>query len=136
MVDGGFDPLHAGHIAYFEAASLLGCPVLCSVSPDEWVRRKHRPLLPHAERVAVIDAIGHVDFVYAAEMNTHAVLSALRPRFYAKGDDWRDRLPAEEIETCRDLGIEVVFLETVRNSSSKILRQYRASEMLNECGTR
>ena len=37
MVDGGFDPLHHGHIAYFEAAAGLGaagarvlcpCPVL------------------------------------------------------------------------------------------------------------
>ena len=45
MVDGGFDPLHPGHIAYFRAAEALGLPVLCNISADEWVARKHRPLL-------------------------------------------------------------------------------------------
>src|SRR4029078_8932155 len=50
MVDGGVDPLHHGHVAYFQAAAGLGLPVLCNVAPDDWVRRKHPPLLPQAER--------------------------------------------------------------------------------------
>src|ERR671931_43343 len=94
MVDGGFDPLHPGHVAYFEAAAGLGLPVLCNVSPDEYVARKHPPLLTQAERGAIIDAIRFVDYTHLSQLATVDVLRALRPRYYAKGADWRGRLPA------------------------------------------
>ncbi|MFZ9804353.1 MAG: adenylyltransferase/cytidyltransferase family protein, partial [Ilumatobacteraceae bacterium] len=32
MVDGSFDPLHDGHIAYFSEAKKLGNPVLCNIA--------------------------------------------------------------------------------------------------------
>lgn len=124
MVDGGFDPIHAGHIEYFRAASELGLPVLCSVSPDAFVARKHPPLLPQAERAAVIDAIRWVEYTHAATLSTEGVLRTLRPRYYAKGDDWRGKLPEGETDACRDLGIEIVHLDTVRNSSSRIVEHF------------
>jgi cytidyltransferase-like protein len=124
MVDGGFDPLHAGHVAYFRAAAELGDPVLCNVSPDTWVERKHAPLLPQADRAVVIDAIRHVDYVHVSSLPTLEVLQRLRPRRYAKGADWRGRLPAEELRICAELAIEVIFLETVTNSSTAILQHY------------
>jgi len=125
MVDGGFDPLHPGHIAYFAAAADLGLPVLCNVAPDEWVARKHPPLLPQPDRAALVDAIRFVDFTHLAAGPTEAVLRALVPRHYAKGADWRGRLPDEELETCAELGIEVVYLDTVVDSSTGILERYR-----------
>jgi bifunctional ADP-heptose synthase (sugar kinase/adenylyltransferase) len=128
MVDGGFDPLHDGHIAYFEAAATLGAPVLCSISPDAWVERKHAPLLAQDARARVIDAVRHVDYTYPAQEPTAEVLAALIPRYYVKGDDWRDRLPEAEVELCGRLGVEIVFLDTVRDSSSRILKHYREQE--------
>src|SRR4051794_20485683 len=68
MVDGGFDPIHDGHIDYFREASELGPPVLCNVSSDEWVETKHPPLLGHAERARVIDAIRYIDYVHISRM--------------------------------------------------------------------
>lgn len=124
MVDGGFDPLHAGHIAYFAAAAQLGVPVLCNLTPDGWIERKHPPLLPQHERAAVIDAIRHIAYTHPSRTSTRDVLAALRPRFYVKGADWRGRLPEEERETCRELGVEIVYLDTVTNSSSAVLRDY------------
>lgn len=124
MVDGGFDPLHAGHVAYFEAAAGLGLPVLCNVSGDDWVARKHRPLLPQAERAAVIDAIRFVDLVHLSSGSTVDVLAALEPRYYAKGADWQGRLPAEEAALCAARGIEIVYLDTVLDSSTAILERY------------
>ena len=93
MVDGGFDPLHHGHVAYFEAAAALGLPVLCNVSSDEWVARKHPPLLDQAERAAIIDAIRWVDYTHLSAVETVDVLRLLSPRYYAKGADWEGRLP-------------------------------------------
>jgi cytidyltransferase-like protein len=124
MVDGGFDPLHQGHIAYFRAAAELGAPVLCSVAPDEWVAAKHPPLLAQPDRGTVIDSIRYISYVHLASSTTQAVLAALRPRYYVKGADWRDRLPAGEVELCAARGIEIVYLDTVLDSSTAILRRY------------
>jgi cytidyltransferase-like protein len=124
MVDGGFDPLHAGHVAYFREAARLGAALLVNVASDEYVARKHPPLLPQADRCAVIDAIRWVDLVHPSATSTAEVLSLLEPRFYVKGSDWRGRLPAEEQELCDRLGIEVVYLETVLDSSTAILDRY------------
>ena len=124
MVSGGFDPLHPGHIAYFREAAALGVPVFCNVSSDEWVARKHPPLLAQAERVQLIDAIRFVDYTHAEGTTTEDVLAQLRPRYFAKGADWRGRLPEEEEAVCAQHGIEVVFLDTVLDSSTDVLRRY------------
>jgi cytidyltransferase-like protein len=126
MVDGGFDPLHAGHIRYFRAAAELGHPVLCNVAPDEWVARKHPPLLPQAERVEVVDAIRYVTYTHLSGRTTAAVLDELRPRLYVKGSDWRGRLPAEERDVCAEHGVEVVYLDTVTHSSTAIVERFLA----------
>lgn len=127
MIDGGFDPLHAGHVEYMRAAAGLGAPVLCNVSSDEWVARKHAPLLEQEERVKVIDAIRYVDYTHASSVSTVAVLRALRPRFYIKGADWRGRVPDDEVAACEELETELVFLDTVLNSSTRILERYASA---------
>ena len=100
MVSGGFDPLHPGHITYFRAAADLGPPLLVNVSHDEWVGRKHVPLLTQAERMQVIDALEMVAYVHAENGPTFEVLEALRPSYFAKGADWEGRLPADELDVC------------------------------------
>jgi bifunctional ADP-heptose synthase (sugar kinase/adenylyltransferase) len=124
MVDGGFDPLHGGHIAYVRAAATLGLPVLCNLAPDAWIAQKHPPLLPQEERACVVDALRDVNYVFAARISTADVLERLRPRYYAKGADWRGKLPYEELSVCANSGVEVVYLDTVTNSSSALLERY------------
>lgn len=126
MVDGAFDPIHPGHVAYFEAAAELGLPVLCNISSDEYVAGKHPPFLDQEERAAIIDAIRWVDYTHVSQITTDEVLRLLEPRSYAKGADWRDRLPEGEVETCAELGIAVVYLDTVLDSSTAILERYEA----------
>jgi glycerol-3-phosphate cytidylyltransferase-like family protein len=128
MVDGGFDPLHPGHIDYFQAAAELGAPVLCNVSPDEWILRKHPLLLAQSDRVALVDAIRFIDFTHASSKTTAEVLGRLAPRIYAKGDEWRGRLPQEELDVCAATGIEIVFLDTVSRSSTEILGRFGLKE--------
>ena len=134
LVDGGFDPLHAGHVAYFRAAAELGLPVLCNVSSDRYVSTKHAPLLPQADRVALIDAIRWIDLVHASDRPSVEVLALVRPRFYAKGADWRGRLPDEELEVCARERIEVVYLDTVLDSSTAILERYDEQQRADSGG--
>lgn len=125
MVDGGFDPLHAGHIAYFRtAADTLRLPVLCNIASDAYVRTKHEPLLPQEQRAAIIDAIRYIAYTHINTLTTEAVLRQLRPRYYVKGADWRGRLPAAQVAIAAEFGIEIVFLETVVESSTSLLQRF------------
>jgi len=129
MVDGAFDPLHHGHIAYFKAAHELGVPVLCNVASDRYVRSKHRPLLTETQRATIIDAIRYIDYVYIYEIDTETVLRQLRPRYYVKGSDWRERgLPPEQVAICREHDIEIVYLDTVLDSSTRLLQQFHQEQ--------
>ena len=124
MVDGAFDPLHRGHIEYFRAAAELGAPLLCNVASDAYVRTKHPPLLPDFHRVAVVDAIRYISYTHIYTVDTETILRELRPRYYIKGQDWRGRLPEEQIRICREHGIEIVYLDTVVDSSTRLLQQF------------
>lgn len=136
MVDGCFDPLHVGHVKYFEAAARLGLPVLCNVQSDSYiVGTKKRPaLLPEEQRVEVLDSLKYVSFVHLCRTSTADVLRALRPAKYVKGSDWEQRgLPQEEKDICRGLGIEIVYLDTVLDSSTNIVGSFK-NRLKGSCG--
>ena len=124
MVDGAFDPLHRGHVEYFRAATKLGVPLLCNVASDRYVRTKHPPLLPEADRAAIVDAIRFITYTHVNHFDTETILRELRPKYYVKGKDWVGRLPPEQVRICAEHGIEVVYLDTVLDSSSRILQQF------------
>lgn len=130
MVDGGFDPLHAGHVRYFEAAKALGLPVFCNLTGDHYVATKHKVLLPQDARAEVIDALKPIDYVHISTSTTADALKTLQPRYYAKGKDWEGRLPAEETRICEELGIQVVYLDTVTDSSTQRVRDFLGSDDL------
>lgn len=126
MVAGGFDPLHEGHVAYFQAAAdigaSLGLTVVCSVDPDAYVSGKHPVLLERSRRLAVIDALRPIAHVYASPGKTVDAIRALKPKILVKGADWRGRLPEEETAACEELGIEIRYVDLTLNSSSALVR--------------
>jgi cytidyltransferase-like protein len=126
MVDGGFDPLHRGHIENFRAAAQLGVPLLCNVASDNYVSLKHPPLLPEEQRAAIVDAIKYIAYTHINRFTTEVILRELQPRYYIKGKDWEGRLPEEQVRICAELGIEIVYLDTVLDSSTRILERYFA----------
>ena len=129
MVDGSFDPLHDGHIEYFRAAAAVGHPLLCNIASDKWTSSKHRVLLSQQQRGVVIDAIKYISFVHLSATTTLHVLELLQPKVYIKGSDWvaRGGIPSDEKEICQKLGIEIMYLDTVTNSSSRLLAEWSAS---------
>jgi len=130
MVDGAFDPLHRGHIEYFRAAAeQLDVPLLCNVASDRYVRTKHPPLLPEDHRSAVVDAIRFISYTHVNQFDTETILRELQPKYYVKGRDWEGRLPPDQVRICREYGIEVVYLDTVVDSSTRILKNYREQQI-------
>ena len=50
LVTGGYDPLHSGHIAYFEAAKKLGNHLVVGINSDQWlVNKKGKAFMSFAE---------------------------------------------------------------------------------------
>ena len=125
MVDGAFDPLHRGHIEYFRAAAAQAdVPLLCNVASDQYVRTKHPPLLPEDHRAVIVDAIRFISYTHINRFDTETILRQLRPKYYVKGKDWDGQLPPEQVRICSDLGLGILYLDTVIDSSSRILEQF------------
>ena len=118
---GCFDLLHAGHVATLEAARQLGdCLVVCLNSDDSVRRLKgpHRPLVPVADRVRVLRALGAVDAVTVFTEDTPlAVLDRIRPDVWVKGGDYTaSALP--ETELLAQWGGEVVVVPYLEGRST------------------
>lgn len=79
IVTGGFDPLHSGHIAYFEAARALGDRLVVGLNSDEWLsRKKGRPFMPMSERRAIIENLRMVDRVIEFDDKDNTARDAIR----------------------------------------------------------
>lgn len=127
MVDGCFDPLHVGHLKYFEVASKLSLPVFCNIQSDKYIKenKKRSPLLPQEQRVKLIDSLKDISYVHLCETSTHDILAQLKPIKYVKGLDWKNKgLPKIEEEVCKKLGIEIVYLDTNVDTSTNIVENF------------
>lgn len=64
LVTGGFDPLHSGHIDYFNEAKQLGDKLIVGVNSDDWLtRKKGKAFMPATDRIRVIESLKMVDNV-------------------------------------------------------------------------
>jgi hypothetical protein len=79
----------------------------------------------------VVDAIRYISYTHINRFDTETILRELRPRYYVKGKDWDGRLPPEQVVICREHGIDIVYLDTVLDSSSRLLQQF-ASQHQNQ----
>ena len=127
MVSGGFDPVHIGHVRLFQEAKKLGDELVVVINNDNWKRQKRKHVfMPDNERKEIIEAFTCVDKVIITkhpknpqgpkEMSVSKELQKIRPHIFANGGD-RNEEDAKnpnsslyyDIETCRRLGIEMVF---------------------------
>lgn len=137
LVTGGFDPLHSGHIAYFNAARELGDRLIVGVNSDDWLKRKKgRSFMPLDERKCIIQNLGCVDHVVTFDDSDGTAKNAIRAVrelytdqkiiFANGGDRTQDNIPEMDID---DGNIEFVFGvggNHKMNSSSWILEEWKA----------
>ena len=93
LVTGGFDPLHSGHIEYFQNAKAMGDILIVGINSDAWLKRKKgRYFMPLDERGAIISQLLMVDKVVGFEDDYDADDSAVK---FIK--DMREYNPEAEI---------------------------------------
>jgi cytidyltransferase-like protein len=137
IVTGGFDPLHSGHIAYFEAAKKLGDRLVVGLNSDAWLtRKKGRPFMPMRERRAIIENLNMVDRVIEFDDSDNTAIDAIRVArtyytvpntkfvFANGGDRTADNIPEMVFD---DVDFQFgVGGENKANSSSWILQDWKA----------
>lgn len=90
LCEGCFDPLHVGHVRYLNGARKHGRFLVVALHDDQSTGRLKgtgRPVVPAADRAVIIASLKMVDAVLLVEDDgVHAVLQALAPAVYARGD--------------------------------------------------
>tara|TARA_B100000575_G_scaffold269335_1_gene248902 strand:- start:947 stop:1732 length:786 start_codon:yes stop_codon:yes gene_type:complete len=137
VVSGGFDPIHSGHISYFEAAKSYGDLLVVALNSDDWLKRKKgKPFMPFHERKKIIESLKMVDSVIdfkddAEGSATNAIIKVkkLYPNdkiIFCNGGD-RDESNITEMEI-KDIDfIFGVGGDSKMNSSSDILKEWKTN---------
>ena len=126
VTNGCFDLLHAGHVAYLEAARALGDALLIGVNGDASVQQLKgpgRPLNPEEDRARVLAALACVDGVCIfPEKRATRFLSGARPDIYVKGGDYTlQTMDQEERRAVESAGGRIQFLAFVPGKSTSAL---------------
>lgn len=85
------DIIHSGHISIIRKAEKQGKLIIGVLSDEAIASFRHFPILPFAERKALMESIAGVYRVVAQEKLSYADnLRLLRPTYVVHGDDWRE----------------------------------------------
>jgi len=135
VVSGGFDPVHSGHIDYFNAARKSADHLIVLLNSDAWLeRKKEKAFMPFDERKKILENLTMVNEVIGFDDDENgSCKDGLRkvkskyPRdkiyFCNGGDRTRSNIPEMDIE-----GINFLFGiggSNKKNSSSWILKDWK-----------
>lgn len=115
VTNGCFDLLHAGHVAYLEAARSLGDALLVGLNGDSSVRELKgptRPLNIEGDRARVLAALECVSAVAIfPEKRAARFLADARPDIYVKGGDYTlETIDQDERRAVESGGGRIAFI--------------------------
>lgn len=132
VTNGCFDLLHAGHVAYLQAARQLGDLLLVGVNSDAAVRTLKGPTRPvnsESDRAFVLAALQCVDAVCIfPEARAARFLERAQPDIYVKGGDYTlETLNPEERRVVEAAGGKIILIPLVPGKSTTALIQRLAA---------
>ena len=131
---GVFDLFHIGHLNILKKSKEMCDYLIVGVSTDELVQqyKNKTPMIPFAERVAIVEAIKYVDKVVPqTSMDKFAAWEDLQFNVMFHGNDWKNSSLYNEIEEkFRSVGVSIEYFEYTKNTSSTKLQT--AITKLNE----
>ena len=124
---GVYDMFHIGHLNILRRAKEQCDYLIVGVSTDELVQHEKNktPIIPYAERAAIVEAIRYVDQVVPQYDKNK--LGAWEQHHFNKmfvGSDWKGTDAWKRFEEqFAPLGVEIVYLDHTDGISSTILRE-------------
>ncbi|TEW55630.1 bifunctional D-glycero-beta-D-manno-heptose-7-phosphate kinase/D-glycero-beta-D-manno-heptose 1-phosphate adenylyltransferase HldE [Psychromonas sp. RZ22] len=129
MTNGCFDILHAGHVSYLNTAREQGDRLIVAVNSDQSVRGlkgEGRPVNPVDRRMAVLAALGAVDWVIEFSEDTpQRLISEILPDLLVKGGDYKPEQIAGGKEVIANGGEVRVLQFKDGCSTSEIIKTIR-----------
>ncbi|MGG4551382.1 adenylyltransferase/cytidyltransferase family protein [Paenibacillus humicus] len=126
LCHGCFDPLHIGHIWYFEEAKSYGDVLMTTVTPDCFVGKGiNRPVFNDSLRAQMISSLEIVDYTGINEWPTAVeTIHKIKPDYYVKGPDYislSDQKLKAELDAVEKVGGKMVFTTREKFSSTELL---------------
>jgi D-beta-D-heptose 7-phosphate kinase/D-beta-D-heptose 1-phosphate adenosyltransferase len=127
FTNGCFDLLHSGHLSLLHAAAREGDVLVLAINSDESVRRlkgPERPIVPAAERAALLAALACVDAVSIFDEDTPLeTLRAVRPHVLVKGQDYSiENVVGRELVEAQGGRVALVPLLAEKSTSALVER--------------
>ncbi len=94
---GVFDLVHPGHIRHFASAKKSGDVLIVTITADRHINKgPGRPFFNQNVRAGFLAAIEHIDYVSIVNADSGVLtIQKIRPDFYAKGPDYKNRAPSK-----------------------------------------
>ena len=132
-VPGGFDMLHIGHLNILSSAAARCDRLIVGVATDDSLERMkgRAPIVPQAERMALVGALRMVDAV-VPDLDQDKRLAWRRCPFDVlfKGTDWKGTEKGNALEAqIEEVGARVVYLPYTPTTSSTMLRRTLVQEV-------
>ena len=118
IVSGYFNPIHKGHIEYFQNAKLIGGELFVIVNSDyQRVLKGSKEFQDENERVFIVESLRLVDKCFLSIDKDRTVVESIKMIFNQFGNEYKlifanggdqnnDTIP--EKPTCQELGIELI----------------------------
>lgn len=124
---GVFDMFHIGHLNILRRAKEQCDFLIVGVSTDRVVEsyKHHAPVIPFADRMAIVEACRYVDRVVAQEsMDKFEAWQRLNFDVMFHGSEWKgSELYNEYEKRFNAVGVDVVYLPHTDGISSTMLRE-------------
>ena len=123
---GVFDMFHIGHLNILRRAKSQCDYLIVGVSTDELVQhdKNKTPIIPFADRCAIVEAIKYVDKVVPQpDKNKFAAWERYHFNKMFVGSDWKGTEAWNRFEAqLAPVGVEIIYLDHTEGISSTILR--------------
>lgn len=141
-----FDPIHSGHIAYFNEAKKLGDVLVVGVNSDDWlIRKKGEFFLSFNERSCIVSNLRVVDQVIDFDDKDDTAIDAIKRTLslypqaeilFANGGD-RTSMNIPEMQNFYNGNVTFMFGvggSDKKNSSRWILDRWKNNELSKSVG--
>lgn len=129
---GVFDLVHPGHIKHFYSAKKYGDILIISLTADQFVKRgPGRPIFNQEIRAETLAALAISDYVVIVpEATAENIIKKIRPHFYAKGPDYKEKNKdvtgqiSEDEKNIAAVGGKLVITDDHSFSSSRLINNH------------
>ena len=121
--NGCFDSLHPGHLFFLGFCRGQGSRLIVGINTDEYIISKKRPYpISQDQRAIDLMSLRFIEKVEIfSESDPREFIIRNYPGIHCIGEEYKDT--AIELDTCKRLGVRVVFVPRIGTWSSTALRE-------------